>query len=134
MQAITDRMAFKLPEFMASSNARKAENPRPSPLKVSRSFSRVDPLSSPDRSNRPLRASTIQNGTLKEGALSDKTNGKESRIAMTQPDVFEKSPEEGEGQKPATTKMPVDFDDLPIELITMGDRQVVYKLSTSCQT
>jgi len=40
-----------------------------------------------------------------------------------QPDAFEKSPEqyEGNGVLGATGKLPDDFDELPIELVSLSD-------------
>lgn len=124
MQSFTDKMAFRLPDFMSSSTTsagRKGNSQRPQPLKVSRSFSRPEP-SSPDRS-RPLRAHTIQNGTIKEGAAADTTSA--SNPKMSQPDVFEKTPVDADGQKlgeEASGKHHIDIHELPIELASLSDR------------
>jgi hypothetical protein len=123
MQSITDRIVFKLPEFMSSSAEKKSDNLRPHPLKASRSFSRVEP-SSPDRANRPLRASTIQNGIINQNqrVLADRTN---TESEMTRPDVFEKSPDGDESQKvgeAAASILPAGDEELPIELASLSDR------------
>ena len=122
MQAIADNMLLKFPEFMASSNV-KSDSQRPQPLKVSRSFPRVEP-NSPDRSNRDHRASTIQNGVTPEGVIADKREDAKSKM---QPDVFEKSPEGGDDHGAGEEiggKLPADFDELPIELVSLTDRSV----------
>ena len=112
---------------MASSNGRKSDSQRPSQsLRASKSFSKTDPVS-PARSSRNQRASTIQNGTNAEGPLSDKTNVlKENRMPRMQPNVPEKLTEVGDliQEDGSTGKLPVDFDELPIELISLTDRLV----------
>ena len=126
MQAITDSMLLKLPDFMASSNGRKNESLRPRPIHVSKSFSKLEPAS-PDRSTRSTRASTIQNGVIPESVMSDKTNTKDSRKPKPRPDAFEKSAQEvGEPgvADEVTGKLPADFDKLPIELVSLTDRSV----------
>ena len=123
MQAVTDKMLLKLPDFMASSNGRKNESQRPRPIHVSKSFSKLEPAS-PDHSTRSTRASTIQNGVIPKGVMSDKTSTKDSK-AKVQPDAFEKSPvEDGEprASNEGTGKLPADFDELPIELVSLTDR------------
>lgn len=117
MQSITDKMVFKLPDFMSTSPGRRSDGQRPHPLKISRSFSRVEP-SSPERSSRPLRASTIQNG-----ALRNRTNV--DRMTESPLDAFEKTPD-GEAsrdhsQEPSG-KLPAEVDELPIELASLSDR------------
>ncbi|TVY59706.1 Vacuolar protein sorting-associated protein 9b, partial [Lachnellula suecica] len=114
-------MVFKLPDFMASSS-KKSEAQRPPPLHVSRSFSKLEPAS-PVHSTRPQRASTIQNGMMSQGTMSDRSN-QGQRSPRKQADAFEKSSEEEDdhGQKgEVSEKLPVDFDELPIELISLTD-------------
>lgn len=124
MQAITDNMLLKLPDFMASSNGRKNESQRPRPIHVSKSFSKLEPAS-PDRSTRSTRANTIQNGVISEGVMSDKTNTREAKKPKVQPAAFEKGPQDdgepGTGDE-TTGKLPADFDELPIELVSLTDR------------
>jgi hypothetical protein len=122
MQAITDKMLFTLPDFMASSNGRKSDNQRPRPLQLSKSFSRIGPAS-PDLSTRTQRASTIQNGVAPKGAMVNKSS-EDRRVPA---DAFEKSSEDSEEsgnteEEPA--KLPDDFDELPIELASLSDRYV----------
>lgn len=113
-----------------SSPGRKGDSQRPRPLQLSKSFSNQDSPSSPDRSFRPLRANTIQNGTLQATApMSDKTKSSENRRPETQSDIFEKSSEEEEGNggtTEASGKLPADFDELPIELVSLADTLVTY--------
>jgi hypothetical protein len=109
---------------MASSNARKSDNHRPHPLHASKSLSRIEPAS-PDRSTRTQRASTIQNGVISETVMSDKPNAsKKNGMPRTQPDAFEKSSENEDHNttEEASGKLPADFDELPIELVSLTDR------------
>ena len=127
IQVITNKMLFTLPDFMASSNARKSDNHRPRPLHVSKSFSKIEPPASPDRSTRSQRASTIQNGGITKTVMSDKTNtSKGDMKPPTQPDAFEKSSGVDEVRSNADDvtggKLPADFDELPIELVSLTDR------------
>ena len=122
MQAIADKMIFTLPDFMASSNARKSDNQRPRPLQLSQSFSRIGPANL-DLSTRTQRASTIQNGVARKGAMVNKSN--ENR--RVPPDAFEKSSEdkgESGNTEEETAKLPDNFDELPIELASLSDRYV----------
>jgi hypothetical protein len=125
MQAITDKMLLKLPDFMASPNPKKTEHPHP--LKVSRSYPRTEPVS-PSNPSRGHGASTVQNGVKPEGITTDSSKEqKETKKSKMQPDAFEKSPE-GEDYHATgdevTGKLPADFDRLPIELISLTDRCV----------
>ncbi|RAL60149.1 hypothetical protein DID88_000774 [Monilinia fructigena] len=109
-------------DFM-SSPENKSDSPRPRPLQSSKSFSIEEPSSSPDRSFRPLRANTIQNGTIPSVLVSDKTKSRENRRPGTQSDILEKSSEDGGNGKTADVsgKLPADFDELPIELVSLAD-------------
>lgn len=113
---------------MASSLSKKSETHRPHPLNVSRSFSRAEPVSQSNAS-RGQRASTIQNGIIAEGFASDRSNAQaETKIPRMQPDAFGKSPEGVEYHEfgdVATGKLPADFDQLPIELVSLTDRSVL---------
>lgn len=112
-----------------SSPGRKGDSQRPRPLQLSKSFSNQDSPSSPDRSLRPLRANTIQNGTLPTAPMSDKTKSSENRRPGTRSDIFEKSSEEEEGNggtTEASGKLPADFDELPIELVSLADTLVTH--------
>jgi hypothetical protein len=57
--------------------------------------------------------------------MSDKTNTKDSRKAKVEADAFEKRPqddgESGAGDE-VSGKLPADFDELPIELVSLTDR------------
>lgn len=120
MIAFTDKMAIKLPDFMASSGNKKSDTQRPRTIHASKSFSKLAPAS-PDPTNRIQRASTIQNGLDSQGAMSDKSQ----RLPQKQADAFEKSSEEEEEQGQtgeASGKLPSDFDELPIELVSLTDR------------
>ena len=136
MQAVTDNLLLKLPDFMASSNGRKNESQRPRPIHVSKSFSRLPPTS-PDSSTRSTRANTIQNGVISEGVMSDKTNTREGKKPKVQPETFEKSPQE-DGEPDAADqvvgKLSADFDELPIELVSLADRCVLFRHLTCLYT
>ena len=57
--------------------------------------------------------------------MSDKTNTKDSGKPKPQPDVLEKSAQKAGGPGAAgevTGKLPADFDELPIELVSLTDR------------
>lgn len=126
MQSFTDKMHFTLPDFM-SSPGKKSDSQRPRPLQLSKSFSNQEPPSSPDRLSRPLRANTIQNGTVPSILMSDTAKLGENQRPGTQSNIFEKTSEDGgEGGESteASGKLPVDFDELPIELVSLADRSV----------
>lgn len=116
MEAITDKMLLKLPAFMAS-NTKKSEGQRPYPLKVSKSFPRVEQTTS-EHSTRSQRANTVHNGEAPESVTTDKTKAEKPKNSNMEPDVFEKS---RDGEE-ITGKLPTDFDQLPIELISLTDR------------
>ena len=126
MESLADKMLLTLPDFMASVHGRKADSARPRPLHVSKSFSR-DPVS-PGSTTRIKRASTVQNGLIPEIVTSDRSEmsmGKER--LREEPDAFEKASEDGAdvgAMTESTGKLPVDFDELPIELVGLTDRSV----------
>jgi len=122
MSAIIDSVLFKLPDFMASSTSKKTDSQRPHPPKSSKSFPKTEPVS-PARSSRGQRASTIQIG-VKEKPLLDKTNtAKENRMPRMQSDPIEKRSRENKGPADeGSGKLPADFDELPIELVSLTDR------------
>ena len=125
MQAFTDKMLLTLPDFMASSNARKSDSPRPRPLHVSKSFSKIEPAS-PDRPTRSQRASTIQHAAAKEMVVSEyASTSMEGSKPIMPPDAFEKTSGDNEDESTAeevAEKSPLDFDELPIELVSLTDR------------
>lgn len=43
-------------------------------------------------------------------------------MSARQPDSFEKMPEEDEATAQTSEKLPADFDELPIELVSLTDR------------
>ena len=115
---------------MASSNGKKSDNHRPHPLHTSRSFSRIEPAS-PKQSTRTQRASTIQNGVIPEDAMSDKSSAsKGAGNSGRQQDVFghgtEDEEEEDGTDDEGSGKLPADFDELPIELVSLTDRQDIH--------
>lgn len=124
MQAITDKMVFSFPDFMASPDKKKSDQrPRPRPLH-SKSFTRVEP----DPPTRVTRSSTIQNGVASDTVMADRKNvvvqnGKANR----QPDAFEKTEEEEDNETAdeGSGKLPDDFDELPIELVSLSDTLVL---------
>jgi hypothetical protein len=119
MQAITDKMLFTLPDFMASPNNGKTDGPQ-RPLQSSKSFTKFE-SPTPDRLTRTQRASTIQNGVASTPA--DSKAIKDGRMSRTPTDVFEKMVEEEDTPPaPVSEKLPVDFDELPIELVSLTDR------------
>ncbi|KAG4425222.1 hypothetical protein IFR04_001589 [Cadophora malorum] len=124
MQAITDKMMFTLPDFMASPERKKSDHQRPRPLQLSKSFIKPPPAS-PDRVTRVQRASTIQNGVASETMMADKSSSANGdRRQRTQSDLFEKGgteEEEDSGSNETTGKLPDDFDKLPIELVSLSD-------------
>jgi hypothetical protein len=57
--------------------------------------------------------------------MSDKPNAsRRSGMPRTQPDAFEKSSEDEDhnAAEEASGKLPADFDELPIELVSLTDR------------
>lgn len=120
MQASTDKMLFNLPDFMATSSPRKSENQRPRTLHSTRSFTKAE-SPNPVPLNRTQRASTTQNGmTANTSNPNPRIRG--TNMSARQPDSFEKMPEEDEGATHASEKLPADFDELPIELVSLTDR------------
>jgi hypothetical protein len=124
MPSFTNKMHFTLPDFMASSD-RKSDASRPRPLQLSKSFSKLEP-SSPDRLSRPSRANTIQNGAIPAVPMTDKTNEGENKRPGAQPNISEKNEDEGghEATTEGSGKLSADFDELPIELVSLADRFV----------
>ena len=124
LQAVTDRAWHKLPDFMASLNGRKNESQRSRPVHVSKSFSKLE-SANPDRTNRSTRARTIQNGAMLEGVMYDRIDARASEETRVRLDAFEQEPQ-GERELWAgdedTGKQATDFDELPIELISLTDR------------
>lgn len=115
-------MIFNLPDFMASSNARKGDSQRPRPIHVSKSFSRSEP-SSP-AATRNQRASTLQIGSTSVAMLDKSKDLRDRSVSEAKADVFEKTSEEDEKTADMTGKLPADFDELPIELVALTDRSV----------
>ncbi|KAH8683348.1 hypothetical protein BGZ60DRAFT_368027 [Tricladium varicosporioides] len=111
-------MLFTLPDFMATAHGKNSDSQRPRALHSTKSFSKLEP-STPDRTTRVQRASTIQNGVT---PISDNGN-RSDRMSSRQPDAFEKTPEEDEdsGNVSSSEKLPADFDELPIELVSLTD-------------
>jgi hypothetical protein len=110
---------------MASSGARKVDSQR-RPLHTSKSFSRIEPTT-PSSATRTQRASTIQGGALPE---IDSTGRDDVEERRSRSDIFEKSSdddEEVEQTEPATGKLSADFDELPIELISLADTYVTLR-------
>ncbi|KAG9235382.1 hypothetical protein BJ875DRAFT_399218 [Amylocarpus encephaloides] len=98
---------------MASSTTKSDIRPRP--LHSSRSFSKIE-TPPPERLSRAQRANTIQNGMISE------TTATKSRNMSSQHDNLEKTPEEDESHdKMHSEKLPADFDELPIELVSLTD-------------
>jgi len=122
MQSFADKMIFTLPDFMTSPSGKKGNSNRPRSLQLSKSFSKVEAV--PDRATtRPSRANTIQNGAIPHLTMSDKM--RENGRPRSQPDIFEKSTEVAEdnaAEAGDSGKLPADFDELPIELVSLSDR------------
>jgi len=117
-------MGFQLPGFMASSNAKTNDNQRPQQLKVSKSFSRAEPAS-PARTSRNQRASTIQNGVVAEGPLSNKPNiSTDKPLPKMQSDVAEQGSDDENTKQPSESsqKPLAGPEELPIELVSLTDR------------
>lgn len=103
-------------------------------LHSSKSFSRFEPRR-PDPTSRS-RASTIQSGVIPEALSPEKPVSTSERDANlpAQGDVFEKrSSEENSRDTKITSinpsrnkveRLPDDFDELPIELVSLTDRRV----------
>ena len=115
----------------STNRAHPAESSRPRGLYSSKSFSRFEPRQQEPRSRN--RASTLQNGTINETLSPEKQNfshGHNEDIP-SQGDVFEKRNSDESPRKPRTTSLqsrvtmeglPDDFDELPIELMSLTDR------------
>lgn len=125
MQAITDKMVFPLPDFMASPEKKKIDQrSRPRPLH-SKSFTRVGT----DHSTRVSRANTLPNGITSETVMADNVDAVvQNNKAKRQPDAFERTSEneDNEVADEGSGKLPDDFDELPIELVSLSDRFVLH--------
>ena len=106
---------------------------RPQTLHGTKSFSRMD--SSQPKPLAKSRASTLQNGTRPDTRASERldTPAVEDSSQFQTGDIFEPEsahPSEGLGGDGSladeTKDLPEDFDDLPIELISMTDRYQQY--------
>ncbi|KAK1780324.1 hypothetical protein QBC45DRAFT_409024 [Copromyces sp. CBS 386.78] len=84
------------------SSSRNNPSPRPSPLRTSRSFTRLDPPSTPTDLTRPKRASTIQSPVKDRSEMPDTF---ESRVSL---DI----------EPPRSS---IDLEGLPIELVALTD-------------
>ena len=115
----------------SSNSAHPTELSRPTDLYSSKSFSRFEPQPQEPRSRN--RASTLQNGIISENLSPEKQNfshGRDDDIP-SQGDVFEKRNSSESPRKPRTSSLPSratmeglpeDFDELPIELMSLTDR------------
>lgn len=116
-------MFSKFPDFMASSSTKKSDSNRPRPLHTSRSFSRIEPAS-PKLSTRTQRASTIQHGIANKPTMS------KVGVGSSRKDHIHKessgSEDEDTEEEQTTGKLPADFDELPIELVSLTDRYLSY--------
>lgn len=124
---------FKFPtSAMATTNTLKTSDRPSRPLHVSKSFTRA-PAPSPGLSTRSHRANTVQGGTIPEISVPD--NGEapvEHRRLRVQSDVFDRSSQQDDDDhqnspiqaKDGIVKLPADFDELPIELLSLTDRFV----------
>jgi hypothetical protein len=119
MQAFTDNMLLKFPDFMAPPNAKKSD-PRPRALHSSTSFSKPN-TSESDRSSRPQRASTVQNGASSEVPNRNVTI-RSNTMSESPPDRFEKMYEDDDVAVRSPEKLPADIHELPIELASLTDR------------
>ncbi|KAK3401052.1 hypothetical protein B0T20DRAFT_348081 [Sordaria brevicollis] len=84
------------------SSSRNNPSPRPSPLRTSRSFTRLDPPSTPTDLTRPKRASTIMSPVKPTSEMPDTF---ESRVSL---DI----------EPPRSS---IDLEGLPIELVALTD-------------
>lgn len=112
---------------MTSPN-QKIDPPRPRPLHVSKSFSRIEPSPiSPSRT----RSKTFQNGSAPIANESKPTRGN-VKVVRGLSDVFESGlgpyGSEDEDMPNPSGKLPPDFDELPIELVSIADRLVAFSL------
>lgn len=107
--------------IMTSPNP-KSEPPRPRPLHISKSFSRVE--SPPTSPSLRSRSKTFQNGTLPATNDSKRPRGN-VKVVRGLSDVFESGlgpyGSEDEDMPNPSGKLPPDFDELPIELISITD-------------
>jgi hypothetical protein len=119
MQAFTDSMLLKFPDFMATPNVKKSD---PRPLHSSTSFSKLN-TPEPERFSRPQRASTVQNGASSEAANRNVTT-RANTVSESHPDRFDKMHKDDGvyGAVESSEKLPPDFDELPIELASLTDR------------
>ncbi|KAL9117672.1 MAG: hypothetical protein Q9187_005791 [Circinaria calcarea] len=122
---------FKLICFLAMNTSPQVQGSRPSPLHSSKSFSRFEPPRSNPRSRN--RATTLQTSLIPEAQSPEKKGHRSTDDAMvaSQTDVFEKqSFDEDPGSSRAAGSaldasigsLPENFDELPIELISLSDR------------
>jgi hypothetical protein len=118
MQAVTDKMLLKFPDFMAPPSAKKSE-PRPRGLHPSASFSKLD---EPERLTRAQRASTIHNGTPPAGGNRN-TTARANTVSESPPDRFEKIHDDDDHDAAESPeKLPPKSEELPIELASLTDR------------
>lgn len=124
---------FKLPATaMATTNTLKTSERPSRSLHVSKSFTRA-PAPSPGLSIRSHRANTLQGGPIPELSVSNSTETLvEHRKLRVQSDVFDRSSQQDDDRsqhspvsaKDGIVKLPADFDELPIELLSLTDRLV----------
>jgi hypothetical protein len=125
MQAVTNKMLFALPDFMAT-NDKKSDNQRPRQLHGSKSFSRADPV--PERLTRNQRASTIHNGIPEAAIMNSRSLSGGDPLSRRTPDAFERSSddEEEDSNTSGTASNATEVaEELPIELASLSDRLVL---------
>ena len=114
-------MMFKFPEAISSissySQPSTAENSRrPQTLHASKSFSRLEP---PKNTLTRNRASTVQNILKAPSAKELESNNED----LFNGDIAEESPEDEQDVcNRKLSNLPDDFDELPIELVSLTDR------------
>lgn len=108
---------------MASSGACKTESSRPLALHGSKSFSRIETVST-GSSTRSSRANTMQGVGIPGRPSSEKEDGTEN-IKPSSQNIFDKGTQVDkkiDGAEDTTNYSPIGVDELPIELKALTDR------------
>jgi hypothetical protein len=111
-------------EPMATASPKKVDD-RPRPLQISKSFSRIEATSPSD--GKRSRASTL-NGNIRENLVAENAMTIENIKPGSGSDLFETGYEDAcakaDASEEKAEKLPSDFDELPLELVSLTDTSV----------
>jgi hypothetical protein len=108
---------------MAPKKQNNGDEPRRRPLQAYNSFPRIDPVSADStRRNRASTADGYNPNLSTEDSASNNENGKPDSESDSIPSATERARAANDKSGDVdTTELPSDFDELPVELISLTD-------------